>query len=794
MANLGQLVVNLEANIAQFTRDMGKASQSTDQAMKQISGAVDSVQSALAALGVGASAAGFALLIKNAVDAADNLRDMSQKTGIAVGELDGLGFAAGQAGGSLESMEASAGKLNKAIAEAAGGNAEAKEAFKALGISVTDASGNLKKADVIMAEVADQFQKYQDGPQKSAIALRLFGKAGADMVPLLNEGGDAMRENIEYAKRYSGATSDLSDMADNFNDTLGKLAVQQRGFVNDIATQLLPTMQRLGDAFLTAAENGNTLHTWSGRVAESIKVLAGIGVTAAFVFEDYGIKIGAAAAKMEAYSRLDFKGVKIIEQASLDDLDKARVAYEKLRNDIRTGASGKDGFGKLFDKLEGQIADERELLMTRNQMVAKTQNDGLMSIKDANTAKVGAQTEYVKNIKALYNQEIAVLMAAQRFAKTPDAAAAIQSQIDGIYKKQSLAGSDVSKPAAPILESASKKRGKSDAEKAQEEGARLVAKLKEQDEAYGLAGAALLQYQLAGMNIPQALKDQALAHQVNIDAMKSSELASESLRREGQEALQAMEDAAKRTTEKNAQDVERIRAEQMNGGQIEAEVHAARMEALQLRHDEEFLSLADFNAMIEAETQRHEDSKAQIRMQSDRQIVDMVSDSASQLYSVMQQAGLEQTALGRALFVANKALAVAEIIMNTEVAASAALKVPVIGTGLAVAIRAMGYASAGVVIGTTIASAEGGYDIPAGTNPVTQLHEKEMVLPRQHADVIRSLARGGGGGAGASVTYAPQIHIDSRTDQAEVHRLVSGAVRQGNADLVDQLSRAGIIQ
>jgi hypothetical protein len=60
-------------------------------------------------------------------------------------------------------------------------------------------------------------------------------------------------------------------------------------------------------------------------------------------------------------------------------------------------------------------------------------------------------------------------------------------------------------------------------------------------------------------------------------------------------------------------------------------------------------------------------------------------------------------------------------------------------------------------------SAAGGYDIPAGTNPLTQLHEREMVLPAKHADVIRGMA-GGVGGTGMTV------HINA-VDAAGVKKL-----------------------
>lgn len=71
--------------------------------------------------------------------------------------------------------------------------------------------------------------------------------------------------------------------------------------------------------------------------------------------------------------------------------------------------------------------------------------------------------------------------------------------------------------------------------------------------------------------------------------------------------------------------------------------------------------------------------------------------------------------------------------------------IPVVGPVLAPAAAAAAFAGV-VAIGKNIASASGGYDIPAGVNPLTQLHEQEMVLPKEHANTIRNLKEGGGSG------------------------------------------------
>jgi lambda family phage tail tape measure protein len=214
----------------------------------------------IAAAAAGTLVAGALIMsIKSAIDAADHLNDLSKKTGIAADTLGGLGFAASQAGGDLESVSAAAGKLNKSIAEAAGGNKEFGVAFKALGINIRDASGQLKTADVVMSEIATKFAGFEDGPEKAALALRLFGKTGADIIPLLNDGGKALQENVEYYKKYSGVTKEVAEQSDQFNDTLGKLHLLSGAFGQQLAAQVLPAMQGMADELLQMKESGTGL-------------------------------------------------------------------------------------------------------------------------------------------------------------------------------------------------------------------------------------------------------------------------------------------------------------------------------------------------------------------------------------------------------------------------------------------------------------------------------------------------------------------------------------------------------
>ncbi len=106
--------------------------------------------------------------------------------------------------------------------------------------------------------------------------------------------------------------------------------------------------------------------------------------------------------------------------------------------------------------------------------------------------------------------------------------------------------------------------------------------------------------------------------------------------------------------------------------------------------------------------------------------------------------------------------------------------IPVVGPALGVAAAA---AAGAFVFGLVknVASAEGGYDIPAGTNPLTQLHEQEMVLPKQYANVIRRAAEGDGGlGGGGGDT----IHYNDHTG-----RLTPSEIRRNVGVIAAELQR-----
>lgn len=134
-----------------------------------------------------------------------------------------------------------------------------------------------------------------------------------------------------------------------------------------------------------------------------------------------------------------------------------------------------------------------------------------------------------------------------------------------------------------------------------------------------------------------------------------------------------------------------------------------------------------------------------------------VAGQAAQTGAVVAGETAKTTATGVGVF-ARIGLKIMETIKSVMMSAWEAMAKTMasIPFPLNIALGAAAFAGVAGIVGK-IASARGGYDIPAGVNPVTQLHEEEMVLPKQHANTIRALGKnltsdggiGGGGGSSA---------------------------------------------
>lgn len=237
----GRLDVLLGLNAAEFTSGLTKAEYEAKKFQESLT---RGAKVAAAAFGTAVIAGAVALgrEIAQMVTHLDDLDESAQALQTTAVALAEMRTAAGEAGVGAEKLDASLTKLNVKIAEAAEGGNDAARLFQAMGVAVTDAAGKTRSTEAILADVADQFSRLGEGPEKAAIAVQLFGRAGAAMIPYLNQGAEGLR-------RFSGLSEDTVSAAARLQSEVDKLSASWQQFKYVIAGEVIPWLNQLIDRF-----------------------------------------------------------------------------------------------------------------------------------------------------------------------------------------------------------------------------------------------------------------------------------------------------------------------------------------------------------------------------------------------------------------------------------------------------------------------------------------------------------------------------------------------------------------
>ena len=306
MANtIGTVVIELQAGVEKLKADFDASKSIVSKGARDIQKTADVVQGYLAAIGVGA----FAGYISSAIEAASRLQDLSVQTGISAQTLSALDFAAQQSGTNIESVAKSLQKMGAHMYDAANGGKESAAAFAALGLSVTDSNGSLKTTDAMMMEVADKIAGMSNETEIGAIALKLFGKSGADMVPLLKEGSDGIQALMQQAADLGLVVSDQTAAAmEALGDKLEAVKISGTGTARQLAANLTPAITVVADMFLEGSKKGGMFYSVIGVLGDGLRILTSIGIGVVAAFKLLGDGLGRLAAAAVQFAQGDFKG------------------------------------------------------------------------------------------------------------------------------------------------------------------------------------------------------------------------------------------------------------------------------------------------------------------------------------------------------------------------------------------------------------------------------------------------------------------------------------------------------
>lgn len=195
-------------------------------------------------LGASAAVGGSILAVgKSTADYAGDMYDMARGAGIGVEAFQKLAYAGRMSGVETEKLSASLVKFDRMVAEATGGNKTYMQTFEDLGIKIKDSAGNLRQPNEIFEDVADIFHNTEDGIGKTALAVELFGKSGADLIPMLNDGKAGLKAFYAEAERLGLALSnEMIAKGDTFSDQLENIGEQVKGVKLQLGAALIPAL------------------------------------------------------------------------------------------------------------------------------------------------------------------------------------------------------------------------------------------------------------------------------------------------------------------------------------------------------------------------------------------------------------------------------------------------------------------------------------------------------------------------------------------------------------------------
>jgi hypothetical protein len=196
-------------------------------------------------MALGTAFAGVSAIALKTADDMSQVWESAMKVGTSTEFLSGMRYTAGQAGIELDKLTGAFTKLNMATAK---GN----PAFEQMGISLKTAEGVAKTSDQLFLDVAERFAQMEDGAKKTSLAVGIFGKSGADLIPLLNQGADSLKAQNQQAKELGLTFDDLAGAkADALADTFGTLKASLSGMFLQAGASaqedLIPVFEELID-------------------------------------------------------------------------------------------------------------------------------------------------------------------------------------------------------------------------------------------------------------------------------------------------------------------------------------------------------------------------------------------------------------------------------------------------------------------------------------------------------------------------------------------------------------------
>jgi hypothetical protein len=246
---------NAASKAAEAIRRQGNQVQKAAPKQKRLSELLKEGADAFAKYAIAAGAGVVLGAIKNLVTEhiklGNEIAKTSQRLGVSVEGLQEYQFAAQSSGVETDQLADAFKDLNLRTADAMAGNQDAANAFKTLGVELTDAEGRIKTVEELLPELADGFAAQADQSQRAALATKTMGEAGLRLLPMLQNGSAELAKMRNRARELGGVMSgEAARAAEDTSQAIFELQTVSGGFATDIAVALTPAIKGVTDALL----------------------------------------------------------------------------------------------------------------------------------------------------------------------------------------------------------------------------------------------------------------------------------------------------------------------------------------------------------------------------------------------------------------------------------------------------------------------------------------------------------------------------------------------------------------
>ena len=472
MADIGSLVIKLAADTAEFQADLGRSARLLDKHASDMKASLQQVagvaRTAFAVVIGTTSVAALRDFVTQTLETSAALQGLAEQTGASATALSGFAPVSTISGTAMDAIGGSLAKLSKGLAGVDDETAGATKALQFLGVRAKDASGNLRDPAEVMNDVALKLSEFEDGAGKTALAMELFGKSGAAMLPFLKD----LAENQDLNIRL---TAQQIEEADNASKALARMKAETGFVAQTLVTAAIPSMTVLAQELkqmlfgtqdavggIQRLRTDGSLTTWAQNTAYAIAVvidaLRGIGQTIKSVIGSFqavwadielagtflaggeGLNPFSEENRARLKAALDKRNA-IVEQANqnyveLWDMPLLADAVTKRFDDIRKGSDASTietspptsrkrlnystattvvtstamaGIDSELKRLQGMVDAESGILKDRQRIIDLYENQGYLSFKEASDARLAAQQDFTQKLSALSSDEEAFL-------------------------------------------------------------------------------------------------------------------------------------------------------------------------------------------------------------------------------------------------------------------------------------------------------------------------------------------------------------------------------------------------